>query len=168
MSAPVETNVLQGKDGLKYFAPGREAAWLGLLRAHAELTRGLDGELSAKHGIGLSGFEVLSRLARAPECSLTMSHLADQVELSLSRVSRLMDQLEKRGLVERRACTGDSRVTYAALLPAGRDLVGCAQDTFFEVVEDRFLGRLSCSEVELLGTLLDRLVARGPHTGDGS
>jgi len=162
MAISDEQRILETEDGLKYFAPEREAAWLGLLRAHAALTRGLDAELAARHGIGLSAYELLSRLARAPDGALRMSHLAEQTELSLSRVSRLMDQLETRTLVERRACASDSRVTYATLLPAGRELVRAAQDTFFTVVDERFLGRLSCPEVELLGSLLDRLVARKP------
>jgi DNA-binding MarR family transcriptional regulator len=155
------TNVLQKDDGLRVFAPERQAAWLGLLRAHSELTRALEAELSAKHGVGLSAYELLNALAHADGNALRMSQLAEQCELSLSRVSRLMDQLEARGLVERRSCSTDSRVTYATLLEPGRALVRDAQDTFFSVVDERFLSRLDCSEVGLLGSLLDRLIERG-------
>jgi DNA-binding MarR family transcriptional regulator len=156
-----ESHVLETEDGLKYFAPARSSAWIGILRAHAELTRGLDAELQEKHGVTLSAYEILSRLAHAPEGQLAMSQLAGAAKLSVSRVSRLMDQLQSRGLVSRRACGSDSRIVYATIEPPGRDLVRAAQETFFAIVNDRFFGRLSCDEVVTLGALLDRLVDAG-------
>src|SRR3712207_1335333 len=137
--ADTDRHVLQGRDGLKYLAPDREAAWLGLLQAHAELTRALDTELAARHGLGLSAYEVLSRVGRVEEGYLRMTHLALMVNLSVSRVSRVIDQLTDRGLVERGACPGDSRVVHVKLTSAGSATVKDAQDTFFGVIEDRFL-----------------------------
>lgn len=157
-----EPTVLKTKAGLKYFPPPREAAWFGLLAAHAELTRGLDGELSAKHGLSLSAYEVLSRLAHAEDGHLRMSALASCSQLSLSRVSRVIDALEQRELVARRSCPGDSRVVHATITDSGRSLVAEAQETFFAVIEDRFLGRLSCDEVGLLGSIFGRLIEAGP------
>ena len=147
---------------LKAFHPDQEAAWFGLLSAHAELTRGLDACLSAKHGLTLSAYEILSRLAHAEEGHLRMSELAGRTQLSLSRVSRVIDVLCERGLVERRSCQGDSRVVHATITAKGSALFAEAQDTFFETVESRFLGRLSCDEVALLGDVFGRLVASGP------
>jgi DNA-binding MarR family transcriptional regulator len=158
----VDPNVLSTDAGLKYFPPEREAAWFGLLAAHAELTRGLDACLSAKHGLTLSAYEVLSRLAHAPDGHLRMSELAGQSQLSLSRVSRVIDALEARGVAARESCAVDSRVVHATITPAGQELLAAAQDTFFETVESRFLGRLSCDEVGLLGDIFGRLVAAGP------
>jgi DNA-binding MarR family transcriptional regulator len=157
-----EPTFLSKDDGLKYFPPEREAAWFGLLSAHAELTRGLDACLSAKHGLSLSAYEVLSRLAHAEDGHKRMSDLAACSQLSLSRVSRVIDMLEQRGLVARKSCPGDSRVVHATITVAGRDLVAEAQDTFFTTIEDRFLGRLSCGEVGLLGSIFGRLVEAGP------
>jgi DNA-binding MarR family transcriptional regulator len=154
-----EPTVLQTEDGLKYLPPDREAAWLGLLQAHAELTRGLDGALSERHGLTLSSYEVLSRLAHADDGHLRMSQLAERTQLSLSRVSRVIDALADRRLAARRACSSDSRVVYATITEGGRRLIAEAQDTFFEVIEERFLGRLSCDEVGLLGTIFARMVA---------
>jgi DNA-binding MarR family transcriptional regulator len=156
--AVTEPTVLQTAEGLKYFPPAREAAWLGLLQAHAELTRGLDAALSARHGLSLSAYEVLSRLAHADDGHLRMSDLAERSQLSLSRVSRVIDALEHRGLVARRSCPGDSRVVHATITDPGRTLVNQAQDTFFAAIEERFLGRLSCDEVALLGQIFGRLV----------
>jgi DNA-binding MarR family transcriptional regulator len=153
-----DPNVLETADGLKYFAPEREAAWIGLLQAHSELTRGLDAALSARHGLSFSSYEVLSRIAHAEGGQLRMSVLAERSQLSLSRVSRVIDALEQRGLVARRSCATDSRVVHATITDAGRALVAEAQETFFEVVEERFLARLTCDEVGQLGSLLARLV----------
>ena len=158
----VDPTVLETDGGLKYFPPEREAAWFGLLAAHAELTRGLDACLSARHGLTLSAYEVLSRLALAEDGHLRMSELAGQTQLSLSRVSRVIDALERRSVVARRSCPSDSRVVHATITPAGQELVAAAQDTFFATVESRFLGRLSCAEVGLLGDIFGRLVAAGP------
>jgi DNA-binding MarR family transcriptional regulator len=157
-----EANVLETPEGLKYFAPERGLAWLGLLQAHAELTRALDAELQSAHGVSLSAYEMLSRLAHCSDGHMRMSDLAQATKLSLSRVSRLMDQLEGSGMVSRGSCPGDSRVVHALIEPAGRDLVRAAQETFFTVVDDRFFGRLTCAEVEQLGSLLERLVEPGP------
>jgi len=156
--AVTDPNVFETPDGLKYFAPEREAAWIGLLQAHSELTRALDAELSSRHGLSLSAYEVLSRLAHADGGHLRMSVLAERSQLSLSRVSRVIDALEQREFVARKSCPGDSRVVHATITPEGRALVGEAQETFFDVVERRFLGRLTCEEVGLLGSLLGRLV----------
>lgn len=162
MSVADDPGFLQTDAGLKYFPPPREAAWFGLLAAHAELTRGLDACLSAKHGLTLSAYEVLSRLAHADDGHLRMSELAGKSQLSLSRVSRVIDALERRGVAERRSCPTDSRVVHATITPAGQELLAAAQDTFFETVESRFLGRLSCDEVGLLGDIFGRLVEAGP------
>src|SRR3954454_24952130 len=82
--AVTDTNILQTPDGLKYFAPEREAAWIGILQAHSELTRALDAARSNRHGLSLSGYEVLSRLAHAEGGHLRMSLLAERSQLSLS------------------------------------------------------------------------------------
>src|SRR3954447_19342729 len=147
-----EPLILQTPDGLKYLPPAREAAWIGLLQAHTELTRAIDAALSARHGLSLSAYEVLSRLAHAEGGHLRMSMLAERSGLSLSRVSRVIDMLEGRGLVARRSCPGDSRVVHATITDEGKALVGRAQETFFSEIEERFLGRLSCDEVEQLGS----------------
>ena len=167
MAVSEDPNFLQTEDGLKYLPPHREAAWLGLLKAHAELTRALDAALHSRHGLSLSAYEVLSRLAHAEQCSLRMSQLAERTQLSLSRVSRVIDHLQDRGFVERRSCDTDSRVVYAVISPEGKRQIAEAQETFFEIIEDRFLGKLSCEEVGVLGTIFGRMVAAGEAGAGG-
>jgi DNA-binding MarR family transcriptional regulator len=157
-SSPSKTLLtLSTDEGFKYFPPDREVAFFGFLQTHVELTRRLDHALSAGHGISLTGYEVLNRLGRAGARSLRMSDLAEQTVLSLSRVSRLVDDLAARGVVGRRACAQDKRVSYVVLTDPGCALLREAQETFFETVEEAFLGRLSEQETRTLATVFGRL-----------
>src|SRR4051812_19671758 len=97
-------------------------AWIGLVETQRRLTRELEALLERRHGLALSELEVLSRLAAADDRHMRVSALADAIGLSVSRISRVIDALEKRGLVARRACPGDGRAINAELLPAGLDL----------------------------------------------
>ena len=94
------------------------ASWRGFLRVHAALARELDAELIAGHGLPLSSYEVLLTVADAPEERMRMSEIADSVLLSRSGVTRLVDRLERDGLVERIPCEDDARGQYAVLTAA--------------------------------------------------
>src|SRR4051812_21951766 len=85
-----------GDDGLSRWSDLHADAWIGMLETIKRLTRALDAELYEEHGIGLSGLELLGRLAAADDRRLTLSALASGTGLSLSRISRLVDGLEKR------------------------------------------------------------------------
>ena len=89
--------------------PAELVAWRGLLRVHASLLKQLDAELEAEHGLPLTSYEVLMHLADAPEHRMRMCDLADSVLLSRSGMSRLVDRLERDGLLCRAACTNDAR-----------------------------------------------------------
>src|SRR2546425_2878628 len=98
----VRDGVVIRPDGLKYMTPGRAAAFLGLIRAGETLARELDADLEREHGIGLRAFEVLLFLAVfSPDGRLRMVDLMQRRPLSQSRVSRLVAQLQARGLVPR-------------------------------------------------------------------
>src|SRR3954464_8964840 len=88
-----------GDDGLATWTDTHADAWIGMLETHKRLTRALDAELEAQHGLTLSGVECLGRLAAADGRSLRLSALAAATGLSLSRISRIIDTLEGRELV---------------------------------------------------------------------
>ena len=92
----------------------------------------------------------MSRLAAADEHMLRLTTLADAAGLSLSRVSRILDKLEQRGLVERRADTDDTRAKNAWITAPGLELLHAAQKTHFAGVERLFFDRVSESDVETL------------------
>jgi len=134
-------------------------AFVALLRAHAGLTRDLNAQLSADHGLTLSDFEVLLRLSRAPEERMRRVDLADQVLLSASGVTRLLDGLERQGLVARAACDSDRRVVYAVLTVDGRARLRAAAASHFAQVDGIFGARFDDDDLGLLTSLLDRLAS---------
>lgn len=134
-------------------------AFVALLRAHAGLTRQLNAQLTLEHGLTLSDFEVLLRLSRSPDQRMRRVDLADQVFLSASGVTRLLDGLERQGLVERAACASDRRVVYAVLTDTGLERLRTAAESHFGQVDAAFGTRYSSDELATLTGLLDRVGA---------
>jgi DNA-binding MarR family transcriptional regulator len=132
-------------------------AFAGLLRAHAATTRRFNAELVAEHGLTLSDYEVLLRLARAPEQRLRRVDLAQQVLLTPSGITRLLAGLERHRFVERAACESDARVTYAQLTPDGLAKLRAASKTHIAGVRSLFGEHFTVGELESLGDLLGRL-----------
>ena len=132
-------------------------AFVALLRAHAALTRRLNAQLTADHGLTISDFEVLLRLARAPERRLRRVDLARQVVLTASGVTRLLDGLERSGLVERDSCDSDRRVVYAVLTDTGQAKLAEAAGSHFEQIDEVLGARFDEAEREQLTSLLGRL-----------
>jgi DNA-binding MarR family transcriptional regulator len=141
-------------------------AWARLLRGHAAITRALSAELEADHGLTINDYEALLLLSRADEGRLRRVDLAEQLLLTPSGVTRLLDGLEQIGLVERAACSSDRRVTYAVLTDGGRARLEEASASHLTGVraflEDRFSGQ----ELDQLAELLGRLP--GAAGADGS
>jgi DNA-binding MarR family transcriptional regulator len=132
-------------------------AYVSLLRAHANVTRILDRELVADHGLTINDYEVLLRLARAPERMLRRVDLAQQVLLTPSGITRLLDGLQRSGLVEKASCDTDARVVYAKLTDAGLEKIESASRSHFGSIEAMFCERFDDDELETLFALLRRL-----------
>src|SRR3954454_8601776 len=133
------------------------AAWAGFLRTHADITRELDAELSAAHDLPLSSYEVLLFLQSAPEGMMRMAELADPVLLSRSGLTRLVDRLERTGLLERRQCSSDARGYHAAITAAGRRAFRDARATHLAGVRERFLRHFSAEELARLAEHWQRI-----------
>jgi DNA-binding MarR family transcriptional regulator len=133
------------------------AAWRGLLRVHASLMKALDAELEAAHRLPLTSYEVLIQLADAPDHRMRMCDLADSVLLSRSGMSRLVDRLERDGLLERAACPADARGSYAVITPAGLDVLVEARPTHHAGIRRRFLAHFSEDELHRLAELWSRV-----------
>jgi DNA-binding MarR family transcriptional regulator len=131
--------------------------FVALLRAHAATTRKLNAQLLADHDLTLSDFEVLLRLARAPDRRMRRVDLAQQVLLTASGVTRLLDGLERNGLVARDSCDTDRRVVYAVLTDAGVAKIREASASHFAQVDQMFSGRFDQTELQQLASLLARL-----------
>ena len=135
-------------------------AWRGLLRVHSALTKALDAELVREHGLPLSSYEVLLFLADSPEGQMRMSELADGVLLSRSGLTRLVDRMERDGLIRRERCEDDARGWFAAITPRGRELFTRARQTHLDGVRERFLSRFTRDELRTLGALWENLDTR--------
>ena len=96
---------------------------LRLARAQAVLVRRLDNTLGNLHGISFSDFQLLYHLNRAPGARLRRVDVAERLALTASGVTRALLPLEKIGLVSRQPDPRDARVGYAAITPAGQELL---------------------------------------------
>ena len=132
-------------------------AWVGLLRTHAAVTRQLDRELVQDHGLTINDYEVLLHLSRADERMLRRVDLASRVLLTPSGITRLLDGLERSGLVTKAACRTDARVVYAKLTDKGAKRLEAASDSHLASVRGLFAERFSEEELESLASLLERL-----------
>ena len=131
--------------------------WVQWLRTHAAITRQLNADLVAAHGLTINDYEVLLYLAKAPDGALKPVELAARILLTPSGITRLLAGLERAGYVQRTACREDGRVSYAKLTPTGRRKLEQASRTHLAGIDAQFLGRFSDDELETLSTLLARL-----------
>lgn len=134
------------------------AAWKGFVHAHTAMARALDAGLELEHGLSLSSFEVLKALRCAPDGRLRMADLATHALLSRSGMTRLVDRLERQGLLTRCQCSDDARGCFAVISPAGEELIRRALPTYRESVRAGFLSHLSPDELTQLAQLFGRML----------
>jgi len=134
-------------------------AWRAFLQAHARITRRLDEELQAAHGLSLAEYDALLQIAHSPGRRVRMNVLANRVLLSRSGITRLVDRLEADGSVERIACSTDARGQEAALTPAGLDRLRTAAGTHLDGVRRYFLGRFDATDLDAIERSLGRVAA---------
>jgi len=149
---------------LKIQASTASVAFARLLRAHAALTRELNARLSAAHGLTLNDYEVLVRLARAEEHSMRRVDLADEVLLSPSGITRMLDRLQEAGLVENASCADDARVKYAALTDKGMAKLREVSPAHLSDVDRLLRDGLGDDELATLAELLERLPGEGKES----
>jgi DNA-binding MarR family transcriptional regulator len=133
-------------------------AWRGFLRTYTTIVRDLDIELTERHGLPVSSYDVLVQLDEASDGMLRMSHLADAVLLSRSGLSRLVTRLASQGLIERKDCENDARGAFAVITAEGRRRLNEARATHRAGVRERFLDRLSERDQRQLAKVWSRLL----------
>jgi len=133
-------------------------AWRGLLRVHAQLSKALDAQLLAEHGLPLTSYEVLMYLSDSDGGRMRMHDLAASVLLSRSGLTRLVDRLEREGYLERCSCAHDARGAFAVLTPSGREKLDAARATHLAGVRELFLSHFSAEELDALGAAWDRVL----------
>ena len=143
-----------------------QVVWRQYLRGHATVARALESELLLRLRMSLPAYEVLAVLAEAPR-HVRMTELAEAVLLSRSGVTRLVDRLERHGLVERAPVSGDRRGIAATLTEPGRELFRHAEVIHADAVRRFFLDRLDETDLRHLRRISQRL-ASGPVAGRGA
>jgi len=133
------------------------SAWVAFIRGHAALTRELNAQLVAEHGLTINDYEVLLHLSRAPDRRLKRVELARSVLLTPSGITRLLEGLERAGCVKKEACASDARVTYAVLTEEGLEKLRAASSTHLADIDRLFAGPFDEEELAVLASLLGRL-----------
>ena len=144
---------MEGRGSADRLSPAELVAWQGLLRAGARLGRQLDADLRRSHQLSGNDYDVLIQLGLAPRRRLRMTTLAEQVLMSPSGVSRLVDELEHEGLVVRERSQDDGRSFDVVLTPAGRAQLKAANRAHLQRVRELFLDRLTDDQLQQLAEI---------------
>ena len=146
--------------------PPAVRTWTHLLRAHATTTRLLNADLQTQHGLTINDYEALYVLAHADGRRMKRVELARRLLLTPSGVTRLLEGLERAGLVERVSCPVDLRVAYAQLTEAGADRLEAASCSHVGSIRTLLDDHLTPAEIDELGELLAKLPGVA-HDGAG-
>lgn len=134
------------------------SAWAGLLRAHAALLPKVERAL-APTGLPLSWYDVLLVVNAAPARRLRMTELGQQAVVSRERVSRVVTELERAGLVVREANPDDKRSSFTVITPEGRRRLRASAPVYLNAIEQHFLSRLTDEETRVIARALGRVVS---------
>ena len=137
------------------------AAWAALLRVHAALVPRMDRALQAACGLPLTWYDVLLELNAAPDRRLTMGQLGSVAAVSRTRVSRVVEELLRAGLVAREPNPDDGRSAFAALTSEGRAVLRRAAPTYLAAVQRDFAAHLTAREGEIMARALRRVLTAG-------
>lgn len=123
----------------------QKEAWVLLLLSHSAATRKIDSALRSEGLPSLEVYDVLLALEDAPDRRMRMVDLADAVLFSPSGLTRLIDRMEKTGLVERKACPGDRRAILVQLTELGLKTRETSWPRYASLIQEHF-GRFLTDE----------------------
>jgi DNA-binding MarR family transcriptional regulator len=136
----------------------RLTGWRSFLTAYSVITRRLDEELRDETGLSLFEYAALLQLAEAEGRRLRMSELALGIVLTRSGVTRLVDRLERDGLVERSQCSSDGRGAEAVLTEAGLERLRKASKTHLRGIDEYYFARVSEEDQASVGRAMSEVI----------
>lgn len=142
---------------VRFMDTDRTAAWAALLRVHAAVVPKLARAVAAG-GLPISWYDVLLVLNAAPDRRLRMSDLGARAVLSREQISRVVSELEREGLVERRPNPDDKRSSFAVVTPAGRKRLRAAAPPYLAAIEEHFTRHLTAAEAATLVRALGKVL----------
>lgn len=141
-------------------ATAYDTPWPLWLKAHQTVLEAIEQDLAAASLPPLSWYDVLWNLDQAEGGQLRMAELADEVLMSRSNLTRLVDRLEKAGLIHRELCASDRRGFYAVLTDEGRTTRQKMWPIYRTAIERHVEGQLSAEEADVLQRVFRRLIGR--------
>lgn len=144
---------------------GAIQAWARLIRAGGSVLAGVEADLKAEGFPPLSWYDVLLELRRTPEGRLRPLEIEQHLLIAQHNVSRLIDRLQKAGLVERSRCKADGRGQWVVLTEGGRALLRQMWPAYAAAIQRRFAEKLCGEEQAALASLLAKLIDRAPACG---
>jgi DNA-binding MarR family transcriptional regulator len=140
-------------------SPTEEVLWRAVMRMVKVIPRHLDSDLIRDAGLTASDYTTIMHLSEAPNRELRMADLATATDLSASRMTRLVDDLQSRGLVTKTVSSSDARGNVARLTPRGMAKLKSAWPVHLASVRSRFFDYLAPSTVETVARALSEVAA---------
>ncbi len=150
-------SAVAGSNGAEGAASPHGEAWRSLARTHAAVSQRLQEALAQADFPPLPWYEVLATVADATEERMRMGDLAEVLVITRGGLTKLVDRLVKAGLLERTFCETDRRVSYATLMPAGRELLEEMRPVVIAELKVAFSAKLTVGEAKDLQDTLDRV-----------
>lgn len=136
-------------------------AWVLLHRSHRKMQESVENSLKANDLPPLDWYDVLLELHRSGEAGLRQFEIGDKVLLNKHNLSRLIDRLEKKQLVNRHACTEDGRGNQIRITRSGKQLLKAVWPVYGESIQSLLGDRLPKEDLQGLIRILDRLLESG-------
>lgn len=134
------------------------AAWRAVLLAQSRALRAIEADLDAEDAIPLTWYDVLLELDAAGEDGLRMQELGLRAVLSRTRISRLVTELERAGLVERKPDPDDGRASLATITKLGRSQFRATAPLYLRGIEQHFSQYLTKSQQASIASGLQRVI----------
>ena len=128
--------------------------WIRLMRAQTKALSAIEADLKSASLPVLAWYDVLLELRRAADIGLRPFELESRLLLAQHNVSRLLDRMEAKGLIERKAFEGDGRGLRIVISKAGRDLQKHIAPIYQSALEKFFSSKLNEAEATKLAELL--------------
>ena len=132
-------------------------AWEAFVFAHASVIGRIERDLAAAKLTPFAWYDVLAALSEAPDQRLRLHELASEVVLSRSGLTRLLDRIERAGLISREPCSTDRRGSFAVLTRDGQDALNKTWPTYAERIARYFANHLDDEEKRVIATALRRV-----------
>ena len=137
-----------------------QRAWRSLMTVQDGLSEYLERQLRNRCGLSNADYQVLAHLSEAPEGRLRSFELGGLLRWEKSRLSQHIGRMQNRGLVSRERCLTDQRGAVVAITPRGRELISAAAPQHVTDVRDVLIDHLTSTELEVLGTIGDKVRER--------